>query len=421
MVVLNGVLSEVEISDFRAIASLRIPLTKINVFVGRNNTGKTTIIEALALLLSSFNGFRDFVGNSILDLITQYRGGPRYLVRMNRPYAKISATLDTGSKLVLYILEDLGRSKGIDPIVMKGIEQALDQVADSMYRERISEIEREIERLKDRIERYPEDSLRRRDLEERVNRYRQELDEYLRNRDEILSSLRSRLRDEMVSCTVTLANNAVVNVHLLVKQRRHLMFEGEKEVEVKQVEFTDLRLQPIYVRMYREKILIEKLDELPIEQVIELVERLRTLIPYFYDYRNGMIIFKFDERKEIVPINVVGDGLLALLELFTPSIYGVAINLIEEPELHMHPGFMEKYTQELTKFAKEHNIQYVMTTHSLEFLEYLLDNARQQDMLNEVSIIRLYRLPDGEVDYEVLSGEEAYDELEDIKGDLRGP
>ena len=95
--------------------------------------------------------------------------------------------------------------------------------------------------------------------------------------------------------------------------------------------------------MYGEKSLIRRLDDLPVEKVIELVERLRTLIPYFYDYRNGMVVFKFNGRKEVVPVDVVGDGLLALLELFTPSIYGVRINLIEEPELHMHPGFLEKY------------------------------------------------------------------------------
>ena len=51
----------------------------------------------------------------------------------------------------------------------------------------------------------------------------------------------------------------------------------------------------------------------------------------------------------------------------------------------------------------------------------LLDSAKQRETLSEVSIIRLYRLPGGEIDYEALSGEEVYDELEDIKGDLRGP
>ena len=419
MVVLEGILKEVEIRGFRAVTSLRMPLTKINVLVGRNNTGKTTIIEALAMLLTSFNRYEDLVGNSILDLITQYRGGPEYLVKKGEYYAKVSATLDTGDRIALYLLKDLEGPKDVDPTVVKGAEQALDQIVDSAYQEKVREIEREIEKLKHRAEIYPESSSARRVLERRISKYGQELEEYLRSRDEILSSLRSRLRDEMILCGVSLANDVVVNAHLLVRRRQQ--FISGEGVEVRRAEFTDLRLQPVYVRMYREKILIERIDDLPIERVIELVERLRTLVPYFYDYRNGMIVFKFGERREIIPVSVASDGLLALLELFAPSVYGVRINLIEEPEVHMHPGFLERYVSELIRFVRERNLQYVMTTHSLEFLRYLLGDAERQGVLGEVSVVRLYRLPDGEVDYEVLSGEEAHEELEDIKGDLRGP
>ncbi len=419
MVVLEGVLKEVEIRGFRAITNLRIPLTKINVLVGRNNTGKTTIIEALAMLLTSFNRYEDLVGNSILDLITRYRGGPEYLVKKGEHYAKVSATLDTGDRIALYLLKDLERPKDVDPTVVKGAEQALDQVVDSMYQEKVRKIEREIEELKHRAEIYPESSSKRRVLERRISEYGQRLEEYLKSRDEILSSLRSRLRNEMILCGVSLANDVVVNAHLLVRRRPQLVLG--KEMEVRRTEFTDLRLQPVYVRMYREKILIEKLDDLPIERVIELVERLRTLVPYFYDYRNGMIVLKFGERREIIPVSVASDGLLALLELLAPSVYGVRINLIEEPEVHMHPGFLERYVSELIKFVRGRNLQYVMTTHSLEFLRYLLGDAKRQGVLGEVSVVRLYRLPDGEVDYEVLNGEEAHEELEVIKGDLRGP
>ena len=132
-------------------------------------------------------------------------------------------------------------------------------------------------------------------------------------------------------------------------------------------------------------------------------------------------MLKFGERREIIPVSVASDGLLALLELFAPSVYGVRINLIEEPEVHMHPGFLERYVSELIKFVRGRSLQYVMTTHSLEFLRYLLGDAKRQGVLGEVSVVRLYRLPDGEVDYEVLNGEEAHEELEVIKGDLRGP
>lgn len=42
-------------------------------------------------------------------------------------------------------------------------------------------------------------------------------------------------------------------------------------------------------------------------------------------------------------------------------------------------------------------------------------------MLNRIRLIRLYLLPDGDIDYEQLSGDEAYDERYKLRSDLRGP
>ena len=145
------------------------------------------------------------------------------------------------------------------------------------------------------------------------------------------------------------------------------------------------------------------------------------MVPYFYDYRNGMVIFNYSDGREIVPLASVGDGFLALLELLTPAILGVNVNVVEEPEIHMHPGFLNQLCRELLKVVNTYNVQYVMATHSLEFLEYLFKYARELNVLNNINVIRMYRLPNGEIDYEILSGEEAIEELEELKGDLRGP
>ncbi len=66
------------------------------------------------------------------------------------------------------------------------------------------------------------------------------------------------------------------------------------------------------------------------------------------------------------------------------------------------------------------NFQYFMSTHSLEFLRYLLMYASQQKLLDRISIYRMYRLPTGAIDYEVLSGYEALEEPEKLGSDLRG-
>jgi hypothetical protein len=61
-------------------------------------------------------------------------------------------------------------------------------------------------------------------------------------------------------------------------------------------------------------------------------------------------------------------------------------------------------------------IQYVISTHSLDFLEFLLKSNPEL-----IQVIRLYRNEkDSKIDYEILSGKEAYGDLENLKMDLRG-
>ncbi|MCE4599154.1 MAG: hypothetical protein F7C81_03040 [Desulfurococcales archaeon] len=86
----------------------------------------------------------------------------------------------------------------------------------------------------------------------------------------------------------------------------------------------------------------------------------------------------------------------------------------------MHPGLVERYTSVMLDSLMQ-GVQCIITTHSLELLELLLDTASQKELLDYVSIIRTYRMPDGDVDYEVLKGKEALEELSEIGGDLRGP
>ena len=47
-------LTDIEITKFRAFKGLHVhDLSRVNLFVGRNNSGKTTILEATEMLLSA--------------------------------------------------------------------------------------------------------------------------------------------------------------------------------------------------------------------------------------------------------------------------------------------------------------------------------------------------------------------------------
>src|SRR2546428_2619495 len=63
--------SAIEISNFRAIKHLVInDLSNINIITGRNNAGKSSCLEAIALLASGNSSFKNAFGEDILKFIT---------------------------------------------------------------------------------------------------------------------------------------------------------------------------------------------------------------------------------------------------------------------------------------------------------------------------------------------------------------
>ena len=70
-------IQDIKIENFRGITSLEIQdFKKINIFVGKNNCGKTSVLEALFLVTGisnpslsvTINNMRSLVINNIVDL-----------------------------------------------------------------------------------------------------------------------------------------------------------------------------------------------------------------------------------------------------------------------------------------------------------------------------------------------------------------
>lgn len=89
-----------------------------------------------------------------------------------------------------------------------------------------------------------------------------------------------------------------------------------------------------------------------------------------------------------VPAALAGDGIRLLLHLtFELATLPGGLVLIEEPEVHLHPGAMRECARAILT-AVRHRIQIVLSTHSLEMIDALVGESSDDD-LKQLSLYRL--------------------------------
>ena len=90
-----GRIRTLRIQNFRGLVDVGFSPRRINILVGRNNSGKSSVLEALALLLCSRNGFLDSGGNDLWRCLTRQRYyDPRFLINTAADRAVIEVSDD---------------------------------------------------------------------------------------------------------------------------------------------------------------------------------------------------------------------------------------------------------------------------------------------------------------------------------------
>jgi len=103
-------------------------------------------------------------------------------------------------------------------------------------------------------------------------------------------------------------------------------------------------------------------------------------------------------------VDDLGDGArYALLLVMMVALSKNTALLIEEPENHQHPSGLAKALEMFLSLVKQNNIQVFITTHSLEFLR-LLKNISEEKRI-DFGIYFLERNKQGQIDARELTGE----------------
>ena len=153
---------------------------------------------------------------------------------------------------------------------------------------------------------------------------------------------------------------------------------------------------------------VQNILQKKIPDFVQLVEKKNVLYLIFKDLDGGTYT---------VPYHSMGEGFKTILKTMFFFASKGNVFLMEEPENSLHPGYMNFLAEEITKTISEK--QFFITTHSLEFIDEILKCVKKNHLENEIQIIRLRKGLNGS-DRQLLEMDGIENELEKLKIDLRG-
>lgn len=408
-------LQEVEIENYKGISNLKFNPKKLNLVIGKNNTSKTSVIEAIDLLFNNeeienrhMNSYFNIYSKEKVIKISSKVDGKKEKIELRE--ARESDIISAFRKdLINNFLENLRKKsnqkfgdlliKELEKVIEKGIDQNLrtfliknslilnkdnkEEVYYGIYDFTLVEkIEELIDSLSEYIlERLPEDS-------------KKEYNKYLRYASEkTLFSTRGILSERMKT-----------------KKEKSVLYIDEDSL------ITDLR------KSFAQR---KPEDSEKLHKVKKIIKE-KKLIENFEDLDFDNVLFSTSAgTTKAHSFMFLGDGIQSIIGFLWKFLDKIdnKIVLFDEPETHMHPGYLKQLINFIIDFSQEMNIQFFIVTHSPDFLDIIfsedLEKERIDYIKSELNILKMDKINE-ETGAECFNYKEAKETREKLYMDLRG-
>jgi len=416
-------IEHVEIEGFKRLESLTLEPTGINVITGRNNTGKTSLLEAIELglephTLETFGEHVDTLVNVEHDqaAIVVESADRTQTVTLNQPDAERTREIlvEAGA---LYISELLGGSydqNNSDEKILEIMDEPLRAIIADTFTPAI--IERAASEIvvmtinnteyffvfsgeavsglyRDVFEKLYED------INKKGNEKKQPYVEIKENLETIIS----------------LSGKSETGIVGLTWEPFLLASEPPRGTGfVTTIDSFDLADPPETENGEADAVKVDDIEEFLKENGI--VDDLRS---FDLDY----LVFEDDQQgKYSVPFEFMGDGFKAIVGLLWELLDADSehsVVLLEEPGSHMHPGYVRELVYFLVDLGRTEDIQLFVTTHNNDFVSDFfgenLTNEERSFLAEEFTLVQLQ-----EDAADVMAYAEAEEHLTELHLDLRG-
>ncbi|MHB1440171.1 MAG: AAA family ATPase [Cuniculiplasma sp.] len=371
-------IQSVKIHNIKILESVDIQPRMINILVGRNNTGKTSFLESIAVAL--IPGFTD-----------KYLNQPSSIINYGKTHAGITLKINEGSnrdvrvnldyalpsELFGEILRELkdwaiirddefrylttgGKVRKMLPDLPERAEIALQSVEASLQEELM------IGKY-DRI--FSSDSLffevnGQKTLMKGKN-YVRELRRLQLQFDDLLVSNIENSQSKILVQTILGDRDRFTSRNRYTGRARIRDEERISNVDVHFLHDPLDNLEQLKASTDAKETLAKNIEDIIIDEGL-----MHNLVRFGF----SSIVLKIGGEMVEVSIDSMGDGFKSLLSIIA-SIQRYrkdCVFLIEEPEVHMHPGYIQELTKYLITLSRRLRIQMFISTHSLDFINSIL-------------------------------------------------
>lgn len=409
-------ISTIKIKNFKGISSLEFNPKRINLIIGKNNTGKTSLIEAINLLFNP-NETNRLYPNHLQNIIKSGSEHSELFVTANNKKIDLKIKKADELETIYAFKNDL-----IDSLVKnlsntKYSTEIIKAIKDELEKELTELIDPELKSMliKDSITLFKDENEKKVYYSLKHPLYQLTLSKLESIYDKILKHLKNRLDLE----------EDVIGFKFL----RYALYYALHDLAITQIsDKKDVVLIKNLIQGIERNISIEK-NEKAVERIheIELIIKEHNLIGGL-ERLDSSTLFKSSGDGQIVsvPFSFLGDGFKALVGLLwriSSKDMNNKIVLLDEPEIHMHPGYILELIKFILKFSKEFGIQFFIVTHNIDFIDFLFSGnflkEEQEYLEKELLILGMGKLKDSTIS-KALNYKEAKDTRDQLLLDLRG-
>ncbi|MBD2386276.1 AAA family ATPase [Cylindrospermum sp. FACHB-282] len=357
-------LKSVKIENFRCFKSFELQqLGRINLLVGENNSGKTSILEAIQLLCSrtDLDPLADVMTNRGEDLRSDEGKEDRQLDIRHLFYGH---EIEPGSKFSI---------SGLDDKTLESLDVSIAMLRqnNSSYGHDEAHIDRE-----------------------EVGSTNEDLQE-LKKLNFIVQWMRNGQQQEKLSLYISSDCGLPLNSIRLFRYRKGLALSSIPKTKF--IASSSLKIGEM-IELFGQVVLTP--DETLIEQALNKIDsKIKRIAPvssqklmYSSDSRGGFLVLLSDGKR--VPIGSMGDGIWRILGLALAIVSAKDGYLfVDEIDTGLHFTAMSNMWKMIWDTAKRLNVQVFATTHNNDCWQSLADIAKQEDVSDDG--IRIHRIEKG--------------------------